>query len=135
MYQTMGETIGEDGNTLEYVAIIDGATTFVREQPDELATIATLPGGLELFRTHARAGRYRLIDGRVLGDGPLIRMRVDVESGEVVTYDPELPQGWSIFDDCGLGRLQIDSEGRLYYELTNGGSARIWTYDIDKESW
>jgi hypothetical protein len=137
-----GETyagVDVDGFTFEFGKVmVDGTSVYVRARPGEAETIV-LPfeppleywglGRLE------RAGRYRLIRQVDRWDYTQLHLaRVDIDAGEAVLVDPELPPGWSFFD-CWDRHIWLDSEGRVFYELRRDASARVWAYDIDEDTW
>jgi hypothetical protein len=130
-------SLGEDRHTLEYLALVDGAPAFVRARPGEAESIALPLGQVaeHSLNVVAATGRWRVVHHRDW-DNPeaAVHVRVDVESGAAVLVDPEPPQGWSFFD-CYDRRIAIDGDGRVYYELRNDASARVWAYDVESDAW
>jgi hypothetical protein len=135
MFTNLYPTLGKDHHTLEYLRIDDGPA-FVLARPGEAESIA-LPFGQvtngSLF-VAAASGRYRVVRDTEL-DNPMdaVDVRIDVESGEAVLVDPELPPGWS-FLDCSR-QIAVDGDGHLYYELSNDASAGVWAYDVESDAW
>lgn len=131
--------IDVDGLTFEFNKVMDdGTSVFVRARPGEVETIELPfepPPEYWGLRIMARAGRYRLIRQSDEWDFTQFHLaRVDIDAGEAVLVDPELPPGWSFFD-CWDRHIWLDSEGRVFYELRRDASARVWAYDIDEGTW
>jgi hypothetical protein len=133
-------TVSEDHHTLEYRAFMDDTPVFVRARLGETETIV-LPFDVS-DETHpsidviGSAGRYRAVRHMpwVSPPVPHVIARVDVDTGEAVLVDPELPPGWSIYDCYGY-HVDIDGDGQVYYELHNDAGAGIWAYDVDADTW
>lgn len=81
------------------------------------------------------AGPYRLLAG--LSDDANIApvmIRVDLDSGERISAEPELPAGLEPFD-CYDARRYVDLDGHLLFEVRDEGAAYLRVWDPEAGSW
>ncbi|GEM_PF-2853599 len=106
--------------------------TFVRGTPESVQTFE-LPDAVN-WRVEGSAGKYRLLAGVFVGANTHRLYRLDVDSWELLTIDPELPADLDAFD-CYLPSNLVDGQGRVLFELSDAGAARMMSWDPDSDEW
>jgi hypothetical protein len=122
-----------DEQTLEYVAQGAEGEVFVRATLDGSETFE-FPGG-QVTPMGGR-GSYRLLQTLNLVEAVPRFARLDIESGEILVIDPELPAEWSHLD-CAGRNARIDDNGTVLFELEllAADIVAVWAYAPEDDTW
>lgn len=111
---------------------LDGNTGVFYRGTTEGTQTVELPAA-NIWSLEAEAGDYRLFASND-GEDTKLSIRLDVESGELLTVDPVLPVGLEAFD-CYYRTNRIDADGRITFELRDDDSARVMLWDPASDAW
>lgn len=124
--------VAADGRTLEFVTEGDLGMEFVRATVDanQIIPLPTVPGVLHPSYT---AGDFRVL---VAHDGEMQSyIRVDIESGEALLLEPELPIGQQWFEGCWDRARALDPDGALVFMLHDGASVQAFSWRPETAEW
>jgi hypothetical protein len=126
--------VDDDERTLEYVAEGDLGLEFVRAKVAGNATFP-LPDFPGVIHPTFAAGDFRLLVGSDPDTQIDFYVRVDIESGEALLLEPELPIGRQWFEGCYGRQVALDPDGALVFVLHDGASAQTFAWQPEIDQW